>query len=510
MPETQSAIPPMNCDTAQEMLAAKLAVEISDAQHQHLVHHLTGCAECRMTERQWQSDDRMLNRAFGAKKYVAQAVASSVMQQVHTEVSGKSDSALMNSSETLPDHTPGQVSALDATVKISPRREPGKTFLTVALAVAVGFLMAAVSIQPLLPDANTIVVNESKSGRRPAAASGGTPAMAQLVASTGPIRCRPSIANDWVSIKEAQRFVCEPATEIETGPNSRCEIVTVDGCILRLNTNTRLVVETGRRVRVTQGQIWCRSSADQPMEVVVDSGEHAANGDLPIYECPFGSVCMLKVTAPALRAQAADGQITMVTSKGSRVIDPGQSIMMTSTGKITADFKSNPLLTSSWMDALLIRKSHSDPDLKLRVESLLNKIGESNLTREDNSVVSLQYERQLRNLGEHCVMPLTEYVQSAESHQTPLRRRRAMALVSDMSPTWNVSRLIELVDDDDDQVKTLAAQALRRLTGESDGQLTHEWSEQPTALDGARDTWQDWWNSNRERFLLMGPHDHSL
>ena len=479
MLESITANHPIGCDDAQDLLSAKIAVEISDGQHRQLANHLTDCAKCRLTERQWQSDDRMLNREFGAKKYVAKSLAGSVVEQLKLEVA------------SLPELTVSQNSGL-ANSSVPSVAAQRRNLLTPALAIAVGFLLASVTFQPWAGNTKTTVTQGTSrvNQRRPTQPA--TPTLAQLVASTGPVRSKISTVGVWKNIDESKPFVCEPSTEIATGANARCEIMTVDGCIVRLNTNTQLVVETGRRVRVKQGQIWCRSSSQQPMEVVVDSGEHAANGDLPVYECPFGSVCMLNVAEPGLQAQAADGQVTLVTSRGSRVIDPGQSIMMTAAGQITAEDAVDPVLGAGWMDALLVRKSVSDPDLTTRVDALLNHIGESN--------TSPLYERELRNLGEHCVLPLTRYIQSNRSRAAPYRRLKAMAVVADVSPTWNIQNLIGLLNDEDGEVRVLAANALQRLTGESHGRISHEWREQPAVLDAVRVAWSEWWTNNSDFF----------
>ena len=465
----------MQCEEAAELLAARIAVEIDDIRHQELARHLAECAECRRTEREWQRDDRQLNRELSPKKHSADHVARLVVSQL-----------------------PGDGTIVSSSRSVARRRQTaGGRGLTIALATAVGFLLAAIvfrsgndnqvagnSFQPvdLQPDPD-----DAPQADRPAS-------LATLVSVTGPIRLRAADSEHWVDIADASAFTCNPSTQIQTGPDSQCEILTSDGCVLRLNTNTRLEFDSSRRVKIQEGQLWCRSDAVEPLEVVAEAGGESLSTEdsLRVYQCPSGASCLVDVNQQDLLLHASTGSVTLVTPAGSHIVDPGQLVRVSPDGVVQPDRAENALLAAGWMDALLIRKKHADPDLKLRVDALLAQIGRTK--------ASFLYERELRGLGEHCVLPLTRYVQSDLSSQAPGRRLKAMSVLADISPTWNIGNLIELLNDADARIRVLAATTLLRLTGESRGRSPSSWDSVPPGDDEVRDAWNQWWSENQDRY----------
>lgn len=467
----------MGCESALELLSAKLATEIEDPQHRQLAKHLVSCQQCRNAELDWQRDDRQLNRQLGQKRRTTDGLLASVMDQVHQEAAGNDKPA-----------------AVLAPTSRGPLPRRSGTLLTAALAAAVGFLLAATIFQS---SSGTALPNHLVQRPLPTAEAvpvSRVPQLAKLVAATGPIRCRSSATGDWINVTRANSFLCVPETEISTGPTSRCELLTSAGCVVRLNTNTRLVMESARRVRVLGGQIWCRSETADSFEVVADSGHSRSLSGRAVYECPFGSVCVLTLDEPSLTAQAESGRVTLFADDKKHIIAAGQSIQMNQDGRLQSSTTKDAVLASSWMDSLLIQKHPADPELQQRVDALLPKIGQT-----DASDV---YERELRSLGEHCVLPLTRYVQSEQSQTNRFRRLKAMSVVADVSPTWNVKNLIGLLNDDDAEVRVLAASALQRLTGETSGSSA-VWREKPAQRSGESNAWANWWDNNGDRFAPL-------
>ena len=468
----------MDCQSALELLSAKLATEIVDLQHQQLAKHLASCQQCRSAELDWQSDDRQLNRQLGQKRRTTDGLLASVMDQVHQE--------------SVSDDKPAAV-LVPASERPLPRRSG--TLLTAALAAVVGFLLASTLFQsssgPAPP--NNLVQRPLPTAEAVPVAR--VPQLAKLIATTGPIRCRSSATGDWIDITTANSFLCAAETEICTGPATRCELQTSAGCVVRLNTNTWLVVESARRVRVKSGQIWCRSETADSFEVVADSDQSKSPSGRAVYECPFGSVCVLTLDEPSLTAQAESGRVTLFADDKTHVIAAGQSIQMNQDGRLQSSTTKDAVLASSWMDSLLMQKHPSDPELQQRVDALLAKVGKT-----DASDV---YERELRSLGEHCILPLTRYVQSEKSVTNRSRRLKAMSVVADVSPTWNVKNLIGLLNDSDAEVRVLAASALQRLTGETSGS-SEVWREEPAQQSGESNAWANWWDDNGDRFPPLG------
>ena len=468
----------MNCDDATELLAARIAVEIEDECHRQLAAHLAGCADCRATELAWQRDDRLLNRMSGEGRTSADYIADVVIGQ------------LPEQTEDVPAKTRRSVS----------RRKQNQNWQSLVLATAVGFLVAAVFFKTRAGNA-IITQSDSLPQTQPGpstAAQQGSAAfaapLASLVTVTGPIQCRPSGSSDWMSVIDASAFRCESATEVQTSASSQCEIITDAGCILRLNSNTKLTIESGQRVKIARGQLWCRSEADSQLEVVADASDNSDVSDpLPTYRCDARGCCLVAVDENAVQLHAAAGKITLITPEGDRSVVPGQPVRVTRDGVVVQHQQiPNALLAAGWMDALLMRKRPDDPDLILRVNALLARIGQTK--------ASYLHERELRGLGEHCVLPLTRFVQSDISVTTPQRRVMAMRVLADSSPSWNIRDLIGLLSDHNPDVRVLAATALHRLTGESFGRPSHDWSIQIPKDDAVRERWTQWWDENGSRY----------
>jgi HEAT repeat protein len=61
--------------------------------------------------------------------------------------------------------------------------------------------------------------------------------------------------------------------------------------------------------------------------------------------------------------------------------------------------------------------------------------------------------------------------------------------------------LIEMLADDDKDVRYFAAKGLERLTRESHGGEPAAWRDQPRkALEGPLQEWHNWWQKNKDRY----------
>jgi len=146
-------------------------------------------------------------------------------------------------------------------------------------------------------------------------------------------------------------------------------------------------------------------------------------------------------------------------------------------------------LAAQWIDELLLLKGRDNPELTQRIDDLLARLGEDKM--------QYLYENEIRGLGDHCVLPLTRYIQSDRSAREPARRRRAAEILSDCAQPWCVPYLIELLSDRDGDVRAAAGRALVRVSHVDIGS-DEQWrngSESERADLIAR--WQQWWNRNK-------------
>jgi hypothetical protein len=450
----------MKCDQAHELICAWIAFEVSEAQHQQLNEHLADCMDCRLVSEQWRQDDLRLKRLFGSQKAAITRIETGVLR-------------------SLPD------------VKLSTPRSSWQSLLSVVLAMAVGFLLAAVIFQPWTSDRDLRTVTETDPDRQPPPA----PAVARLVVATGPVQYRQQGMADWQSVTELEAFSCSASTELMTGPDSCCEIATLEGGVLRLNSNTNLTVESSRCIRLSNGEVWCRAADSAPFEVIASCTEESSPQADPvewILNCPSDVTCMTSVSETESRVMADKGTVELVTNSGRHSVEAGQLVSVTADGAVAQSQAQHALLAVGWMDRLLVRKQPTDPDLQQRVDALLAQIGLSK--------ASYLFERELRGLGEHSVLPLTRFVQSPLSQQYPARRFTAMRVLADASPTWNIGNLIALLSDSDPEIRILAATALQRLTGETHGREPQTWQQPLTEPDPVLTAWNDWWTLNSNRY----------
>ena len=71
----------MNCEDADNLISARVDVEISSDDRAHLERHLEACARCRTTADAIESLDAGLDRAFAGRRDGAAAVAERVLSE---------------------------------------------------------------------------------------------------------------------------------------------------------------------------------------------------------------------------------------------------------------------------------------------------------------------------------------------------------------------------------------------------------------------------------------------
>jgi hypothetical protein len=163
-------------------------------------------------------------------------------------------------------------------------------------------------------------------------------------------------------------------------------------------------------------------------------------------------------------------------------------------GQVTRKGPAHDLvLATSWTHEILKLKGPNNKELDQRVNDILAQIGASK--------TEFLSEEMIRNLGDHCVLPLTRFVQSERSLANTDRRHRAARLLSELAQPWSVPDLVKLLADKDKIVRYYAAVGLGRLTHESFGRKPEEWRDLPwESLAGTYEKWKTWWQENRKHY----------
>jgi HEAT repeat protein len=138
-------------------------------------------------------------------------------------------------------------------------------------------------------------------------------------------------------------------------------------------------------------------------------------------------------------------------------------------------------------------KGHGDPELAHRISHIFAEIGHMKVTR--------LLEEEIRALGDHCVMPLTHFIDSPDGRKNARLRRKAARLLADIAVPWTVPYLIRFLEHDDGEVRFHVAQALERLTGNDFRCEPSTWQTGGQEVrNQALERWYRWIQENAERY----------
>lgn len=474
----------MNCNQSRGLISAWIDGQLNEADRTKLEAHLHDCVECQTAAERTRDLHADLARAFEAPRRAAVRAAERVVEAL-----------------------PRARTAARSEVKAVP-----PNWLSLGLALALGFLIALLVFPPEGSQRAARVSRElpgdglALSSPNPVST---TPvsnvAVASLVSATGPVGVEydDRARGTWQTAAKPSQFLCPSEGSVRTNENVRCELVTADGCVVRMNSGTEIVFHSAGCVELKRGEIWCRSTPQAPLEVLPSMSATVAEKSVPttaasLWSCTASdATCLLCVidSGEKVRVTAAAGNVSVKDRHESLQLKPSETATITRE-RINRDRAPDRLLAASWMQPLLIRKGHGDPELVERVGDLLARVGES----EQSEL----YEAEIRSLGEYCVLPLLRFVESPHSATVGARRLAAMQMASDLAPPWAIGDLIGFLRHSDADVRVLAASALQRLTGQTQGITADTWRGHPPESEPALAVWQLWWSSNRDRYPTRG------
>jgi hypothetical protein len=487
----------MNCSQAQELISAAIDGQASADDRAALEAHLALCASC---EEQWTAArevDSDLRRLFAGRRTATAALAERVARQI-------GDGLAAGSANVVPD------AAVRTSGQISLRQLAGWL-----AAMAAGFLIAVAVFQPWKsppiaegrPSAqgNSSVEAAKSQAVGPSRKAEVESPIARLVVATGDVSIRSAPHDDWSAASCSSGASCANGATVRTEPGVRCELRTADECVIRMNDDSELTLRSPRSLELHKGQVWCSAPEDVAMEVYTsvpaDSspcGRGAPAVKVPenlswSFTCPSNASLISAVTGRGdIRLTAAHGEVQLRAGDAKRRLPRGDTVTIQGGEFKLLPHQEDALLAATWIDALLVKKGHADPELEVRVNGLLAAIG--------HAKASMLYEQELRGLGEHCVLPLLRYVQSDVKPEERSQRQMAMRIVADLAPAWAVGDLIPLLADGDAEVRFHAAAALRRLTGHDHGREPRSWRNPWTDCTPTFAAWKVWWQANAWRY----------
>lgn len=418
----------MKCEECEMLLAEQIDETLAHPQTTALNQHLAQCADCRAFASLLDSTEQLMRRAFPGRCNAAEVVSNKVVATLEAN------------------HQPVRVRDVEW-------RRQLRAGLTGFIAASLIFL----AFHTLAPEP-----------QRPEPVELG-PAMltvAHIRELTGPASCMSNSESEWQPVRTEGAFACQPGASIRTPSGTLCELETSKGCRIRMNQDTVLTFVNGEQVELRRGQVWCSSSNCSSFEIVARDNDDSPSKGSPAVTLDQQSVCVFSCPSDVsdeppggLQIFSGAGQVRLATADELYELDSGSCATFQQNAFQVDRSMAGAGRMLEWMRPLLVRKGHGDPELSHYVNSRLARIGAVKMAHMS--------EADIRSLGEYSVLPLLRYIQSAESAGNTSRRRRASALLADLSPVWIVPELVGLLEDNDAHIRKNAMAALQRLIGVS-------------------------------------------
>ncbi len=337
---------------------------------------------------------------------------------------------------------------------------------------AAGFLLAVVLLQPWNRPAPLGIAPTSKAPPQP---------IAHLALATGVVEIHDPGSGQWRAMETGGAV--RPGDRVRTGPDVRCEFRGADGSELRLNAGSELTFDSARQLQLASGQMWSTvARAREPLRVSLPLATATADAAQVDFRCASSNATVTVV----------DGTTRVRDAVGEKTISSGERLTI-SNGRSGEPGRAGDLLVATrWVNEILMLKGRDNPELARRIDDLFAQIGQQKM--------AFMYEEEIRSLGDHCVVPLTRYIESERSRGEDQKRRTAARILSDAAGPRSIPDLIELLGDRDGEIRASAARALERLTGRTQGRTAQQWRSEPgEAGETVRREWSKWWESTRDR-----------
>jgi hypothetical protein len=273
-----------------------------------------------------------------------------------------------------------------------------------------------------------------------------------------------------------------------------------DGSQVRLNGETEATLSADRRVELKRGQLWSAvPQTARPLCVVAPPVDAAK--DRVTVVTPPGARIDFRCEPDASVLTAVAGSATITDARGDEAhVFPGNAMTLVNGLPTARSGASDVLLTTRWLNDLLVLKDGDDPEVAARVKQLLSRINQENpATRPiDGGVVTPgPVEQMVRAQGERWSNPFACHVRSPHSLDDPAARVTAARLLADLAPPSAIPDLIAFLADRDGQVRFHAATALHRLTGQTLGRSPAQCaSDSQSSAEQTQRKWQAWWDQH--------------
>jgi hypothetical protein len=436
----------MDCEQALILLVAEMDQEIQADERTVLARHLSGCADCRAAASAFRLQDADLRRAFAPRRRAVDDLAGRVIAQLRP----------------IPNKAWGRVS-----------------WLPMLAAAAAGFLIAVLVFRSWEKAPQTARESDSQPSDKLEMES------LLLAISNGAVEIQTPGSGVWQDLKTGAKVT--PGSRVRTAAAVRCELRTVDGSEVRLNHSTELLFKADRLFELIQGQILTSvAEAPTPFQVAIPGATVTAVGT------EFDLLCRVSKQDEWVLT-VLEGNTKVEGNAKPVIVKKGERAKLASGIVVEVGQAEDLLQTTRWVNEILILKGRNNKELAKRIDDLLAQIGESK--------TSFLQEEEIRALGDHCVLPLTRFLQSERYRSATPKRHIAANILADLAQPWSIPDLISLLRDQDGQVRYNAARGLQRLTRETLNHAPTEWRDQSRdTMEAPYQQWQEWWQTHKHLY----------
>lgn len=438
----------MECNQVQSLLSAWLDQELNHEDHLNVDNHLSRCPLCRAEANELRLLHSDLERALADSRTSARQIPESVIAQIST-----------------PTLTP-------------PPRSTSRQGPRLLVALAVAFLLASFLLFP---------GPESRAKSREAVAT--------VMMSMGEVQVQQPGTTQWEDHSIVAPLSVESGTGVRTGPLSICEVEDRAGNVVCLSSKTKVSYNAVGNVVLDSGQVLCKAPTKES-----DLKVQTKNW---IVTSPGGSFSLV-CNPDGCRVVALKGKTFVRSDKGVHQLQQGDSLNEPGGQNPLPLPVENPTWETRWVHPLLMKKGRGNTDLEQRAKELLVRLGDPKM--------KLQYEQELRRMGDYAAPVLLEFVRVPFARKMPGHRRKAMEILADVCSSWAIPELIPLLKDPDVEIRAHAARGLQRLTGLTQGRAPDQWKTPDWAsCEKTFQAWNVWWTMHETDYkslLNTAPQAH--
>jgi hypothetical protein len=272
---------------------------------------------------------------------------------------------------------------------------------------------------------------------------------------------------------------------IRTGAGAKALFELPGSFELRVNEQTEIVIEAGRKMVLTSGRVFIRiPKAATPFEIATDL--HPVRMEECVMDMEYKPRVPNGVPA-ATSYLVLEGKMQTFSKKFSPVISAGWWATGFGAQLNTPDSIRNSAMDTAWVHSLLAERGKTDEETGLRTDELLTIL--ANVKQNDPA------EAALRSLGELAAPGIARWLARSVLETQVARRAAASRALADAATMKSAPLLAGLLTHAEAQVRVIAAQGLTRLAGGKDLGFNDAYWKSDN-LEAGQKAWQEWVKQN--------------